>query len=126
MKKCEYCGKEITYFEQYCGDDCQRNANKFYEMREKHTGVFSVINCICVFGIPVGIFLFPMVNSIGFTLATVCTIILGLTILALPFPTEGMIQKRKIKKAIDMTRIFGLILLGIGLVCLVIDLIMFI
>ena len=31
MKKCDYCAKEISYFEQYCDENCQANANKYYE-----------------------------------------------------------------------------------------------
>ena len=29
MKKCDYCAKEISYFEQYCDENCQANANKY-------------------------------------------------------------------------------------------------
>ena len=35
MKKCEFCGKEISYFDMYCQDECQENANKFYDLRDK-------------------------------------------------------------------------------------------
>lgn len=125
MKKCEYCGKEITYFEQYCNDDCQRNANKFYEIREKYTGIFSIINCICVFGIPIGIFLFPFAESVGLAVAAISSIILGITIFALPFPTESMIAKRKIEKAIKMTKIFGIILLLAGIITMIIDFVLY-
>lgn len=31
MKKCEFCGKQISYFDQYCDDECHIKANKFYE-----------------------------------------------------------------------------------------------
>ena len=126
MKKCEYCGKEITYFEQYCNDDCQRNANSFYEMREKYTGIFSIINGICVFGIPIGIFMFPFVESIGLAISAISAIVLGLTIIALPFPTESMIDKRKIQKAIKLTKIFGLILVLCGVIAFLVDLFLYI
>ena len=99
MKKCDYCAKEITYFEQYCSDECQRRANKYYETSEKYGKLFSVINVICVFGIPVGLFLFPFSKSVGTVLASVCCVVLGIMLLFLPFPTEGMISKLKLQKS---------------------------
>ena len=49
MKKCDYCAKEISYFEQYCSEECHGNANKYYETTEKYGKLFSIINMICVF-----------------------------------------------------------------------------
>ena len=121
MKKCDYCGKEISYFEQYCGDDCQRNANNFYEFRDKYTKIFSILNIIGVFGIPVGIFLFSMINSIGATLVASSLTILGITIMLLPFPTDNMISKSKIQKAVKQTRIIGIILLVLGIIAFICD-----
>lgn len=125
MKKCEYCGKEISYFDQYCCDDCQRDAIKFYDFREKYTSIFSIINCISVFGIPVGIFIFAFAKDIGFTIATISLIVLGIMVMILPFPTENMLSKRKIKQSVKLTRILGLILFVLGIVCLVADFIFY-
>ena len=114
MKKCDYCAKEITYFEQYCSDECQRRANKYYETSEKYGKLFSVINVICVFGIPVGLFLFPFSKSVGTVLASVCCVVLGIMLLFLPFPTEGMISKLKLQKAMKITRIIGASVIALG------------
>ena len=57
MKKCEFCGKQISYFDQYCDDECHIKANKFYEKGERFGKLFAVINMICVFGIPIGLFM---------------------------------------------------------------------
>ncbi|MEE1218985.1 MAG: hypothetical protein U0L20_03580 [Ruminococcus sp.] len=115
MKKCDYCAKEISYFEQYCDENCQANANKYYEKCQRFEGLFSIVNTICVFGIPVGIFLFPFLGTIGAVVASASCIILGILILFLPFPTEGTISKHKIQKAIKLTRIFGGILIAFGI-----------
>ena len=48
MKKCEFCGKQISYFDQYCDDECHIKANKFYEKGERFGKLFAVINMICV------------------------------------------------------------------------------
>ena len=114
MKKCEYCAKEISYFEQYCSDECQEKANKYYEMCEKYGKIFSVINAICVFGIPIGIFLFPFTKVIGTVIASLSCVILGIMLVLLPFPTENMISKQKIHKATKLTRIIGVCVIGIG------------
>lgn len=118
LKKCEFCAKEITYFEQYCSDDCHANANRFYENCEKHGKLFSIINSICIFGIPVGVFLFPFAKTIGTIIAALSCFILGIMIIFLPFPTDGMISKYKIQKAVKLTRIFGLLVIALGvLIC---------
>lgn len=114
MKKCDYCAKEITYFEQYCSDECQRRANKYYETSEKYGKLFSVINVICVFGIPVGLFLFPFSKSVGTVLASECCVVLGIMLLFLPFPTEGMISKLKLQKSMKITRIIGASVIALG------------
>jgi len=114
MKKCDYCAKEITYFEQYCSDECQRRANKYYETSEKYGKLFSVINVICVFGIPVGLFLFTFSKSVGTVLASVCCVVLGIMLLFLPFPTEGMISKLKLQKSMKITRIIGASVIALG------------
>lgn len=123
MKKCDYCAKEITYFEQYCDEDCHAKANKYYERIEKYGKLFSVINGICVFGIPVGLFVFAFSNTLGAWIATLSCLILGAMILLLPFPTEGMLKKHKIKNAEKRARIFGLIIIGLGIAVLIFSLI---
>ncbi|MDO4830758.1 MAG: hypothetical protein Q4A46_04710 [Clostridia bacterium] len=114
MKKCDYCAKEISYFDQYCSDDCHIRANKYYETEEKFGKIFSVINAICVFGIPVGIFLFSFAKLVGALIAAGSCVILGIMLILLPFPTEGIISKFKLKKAMKITRIVGIVVIGLG------------
>ncbi|MCH5303713.1 MAG: hypothetical protein J1E41_02520 [Ruminococcus sp.] len=125
MKKCDYCGKEISYMEQYCDEDCHRNALKYYELQEKYSKVFSIINIICVFAIPVGLFIFSFRSDIGFTMMSFALAILGLTIMLLPFPVENMISSMKIKKAMKVTRIIGAVLLLLGIILIAVDFIIF-
>lgn len=121
MKKCDYCGKEISYMEQYCDENCHRNAIKYYELQEKFSKLFSIINIICIFGIPVGLFMFSFMPKAGFTLLSFSVLIEGLTIILLPFPVENMISSMKIKKAVNVTRIFGAALFIIGIVLVIIN-----
>ena len=55
MKQCEYCGKEISYHELYCSDDCQIKANRFYERSEMFSKPFTVVNTECLVGFSVGV-----------------------------------------------------------------------
>lgn len=126
MKKCDYCGKEISYMEQYCTEECHKNALKYYELHEKFSKIFSFINIVCIFGIPIGLFLFSFANDIGFTVLAFSTAIEGLTILLLPFPVENMISSMKIKKAVNITRIFGAVIFALGIFLIIMDFIFFI
>lgn len=121
MKKCDYCGKEISYMEQYCDESCQRNALKYYDLQGKFSKLFSFINIICIFGIPVGLFLFSFLPDVGFTLLAFSTAIEGLTVIFLPFPVENMISSLKIKKAMNVTRIIGAVILVIGIILIICD-----
>lgn len=115
MKQCEYCAKTISYHEQYCGDSCQTNANQFYINREKYAKFFMVTNVICVFGIPVGLFLLAIVKTVGAVIAGGSCALLGFLLMVLPFPTEGMMKKYGIKKARNITRMIGLACFALGL-----------
>mgnify|MGYP003432437603 FL=1 len=114
LKKCDYCAKEISYFEQYCSEECHGNANKYYETTEKYGKLFSIINMICFFGIPIGIFLFAFLRTAGMIITVASCDILGIMLILLPFPTENMISKYKLKKATKITRIIGLAVIGPG------------
>ena len=83
MKKCEFCGKQISYFDQYCDDECHIKANKFYEKGERFGKLFAVINMICVFGIPIGLFMLSFAREVGLTVALASCVILGIMLIAL-------------------------------------------
>ncbi len=119
MKKCEYCAKEISYFEQYCDEDCYANANKFYELRERFEHIFSIVNGICVFGIPIGIFLFSFLRTAGMIITLLSCLVLGIMLILLPFPTENMISKHKIQKSVKITRYIGFAVLVFGIAAFV-------
>lgn len=114
MKKCDYCAKEISYFDQYCCDECEQKTIRYHATMERHSKIFLIINTICVFGIPVGLFLAAFVKTVGLPIATASCVVLGIMLIILPFPTEGMIKKHKLKKAIKLSRIFGGVVIGLG------------
>ena len=123
MKKCDYCAKEISYYDQYCDEECEKKALGFYSLRERFTKVFSVLNIIGVFGIPVGLFLSAIDATIGFSITAFSLIVVGVTVFLLPFPVENMISSLKIKKAVFITRMIGLGFIALGIILFIIRII---
>ena len=125
MKKCDYCAKEISYYDQYCDEECEKKALDFYSLREKYTKVFSVLNIIGVFGIPAGLFLSAIDTAIGFSITAFSLMLVGATVFFLPFPVENMISSMKIKKAVFATRILGAGFVILGIILFIIRIIFF-
>lgn len=119
MKKCEYCAKEISYHEMYCSDECQNQANHFFEMREKYQKLFSVINGIAVLAIGICLFLYSFTRGVGAIGGAAALLILGVMYFFLPFPPDVMIQKRKLKKSIFITKIIAGVLILLGIIVLI-------
>lgn len=118
LKKCNYCGDQIGYHDMYCNISCNARANEYYERKERFTKLFSVINVICVFGVPIGMFLVPIVHPVGAALVTVSLFLLGIMLTLFPFPTEDMIDRFKLKKAVFITRMIGVGLIACGIIAL--------
>ena len=108
--------------DQYCDDECHIKANKFYEKGERFGKLFAVINMICVFGIPIGLFMLSFAREVGLTVALASCVILGIMLIILPFPTENMISKFKIQKAVKITRIIGGAVIFLGVLILLLAL----
>lgn len=123
MKKCEYCSKEISYFEQYCCDECHNNARKFFNTTEKNRKLFSVFNIIGVVGLAIGLFWCVFQIGIGNIIAGSAAFVLGVLYFFLPFPTPDMIKKSQIKKAVKRVKTLGIIGIVIGLGLLIFGLI---
>lgn len=93
-----------------------KKANKFYDLRDKYGKLFAFLDAIFVFLIPIGIMAGSLFGAIGDSLIVIGFGGLGIMLLLLPFPTESMIRKHQIKKAILMCRIFALILILIAII----------
>lgn len=114
MKKCDYCAKEISYNEMYCCEECENLTKEYYRRADRYAKPFSIINVICLFGVMAGMFVFSMANVFGAAISIISCAILSILLLVLPFPTESMIRKFKIKKAIQITRMVGIGMMVIG------------
>lgn len=125
MKKCEFCAKEISYHDMYCCDDCQTNANKFYDTRDKISKIMGVINGVCVMSIGIGLFVFSFLREVGGFMISIPLFILGLLFLIFPMPADVMINKYKIEKSMKMTRAIAIGMLVLGVVAFILTLFVF-
>ena len=115
MKKCEYCGKEISYHEIYCSDECQRMANRHYDRTSKFLRLFYSFSMVGLIGLTIGLFLMSFARFMGGGLAIGCCLLLAALLFVLPMPTQGMIRKRGIKKAEFISRMVGFGFIAIAL-----------
>lgn len=114
MKKCDFCAKDISYEEMYCCEECEEKTKAYYARSERFARPFSMINVVCLFGVMGGMFIFPLAKPFGAGLAIISCAILGILLLFLPFPTESMIRKFKVKKAMMITRFVGVGMMFLG------------
>ena len=119
MKKCEYCGKEISYHEMYCSEQCEKNTKVYYKLLHKYKGGFGVINGIFVMGIGISIFLYSIVPDAGIFGGAVSMIILGFLYYFFPFVPDVMIRKYQLKKSIQIARLIALILILLALTLII-------
>lgn len=123
MKKCEYCAKEISYHDLYCCEDCENKATEYFAKRAKLQTLISAVNIVGTCMIAVGIFLFAITNLVGALLMATGSLSVGIMTLLLPCPTDNMIKKNKLKKAMSFVRLFSIVLFAFGIGALIVALI---
>lgn len=119
MKQCKYCAKEIGYHEMFCSNSCEQNHTNYFAKRTKLQKLLSAINILGTCSIAVGIFLYALHNLVGSMMIACGALGVGLITTLLPTPTDNIIEKFKLKKAVKFTRYFGLILLAVGFAALI-------
>lgn len=125
MKHCEYCAKEISYYEQYCGKRCEEQAIKYYRLTRNKRKLFSFINFAGLLALTVGLFWTLFQAQIGAYIAGTALVFLGLLYFFFPFGTPDMLQKHKIQKTIKIVKILGCIAIAIGIAAIVLGLAVF-
>lgn len=118
MKKCEYCAKEISYHEIYCCKECEEKSQKYYDIRVKLQKLMSILNIAGTLLIAFGIFATPLHDFAGPLIMAGGGLTVGILTLILPTPPVNFTEKYKIKKSVNIVRIFGIILIVFGLACL--------
>ncbi|MCR5636304.1 MAG: hypothetical protein K6F76_03880 [Clostridiales bacterium] len=117
MKKCDYCGKEISNFEMYCCDMCEQKALKYYKNEKKFRNIFGFFDVVCIVSILIFCFAALLFSAkVALIGSGVSLVVLGLAVAVFPMPTLNQISRFKIKKAVFTTRLCGFILIGFGCV----------
>lgn len=119
MKQCNFCAKEISYNDMYCCKECEDSYNAFFSTRAKMQKLLSLFNILGTCLIGVGIFVVALQNFVGLLMIGIGGVAVGGITLLLPTPTDNMIKKHKLNKAVKTVRIFGIILVAFGIAALV-------
>ena len=114
MKKCAYCAKEISYSEMYCCEECEKLANEYYRLRMEHRTPLNIAYIGGSILMGIGIFVYAFAPAVGAFMVAVSGLLMGLITIFIPTPSEGMVYKNKLKKAMDRIKIFGVILTAMG------------
>ncbi len=109
MKKCGYCGKEISDELDFCGDGCEKRYKEEFEKDERRIRYFAG-----------GIFLGLLVIAVSAFTKSVCAIgigiiIMGIDVFLLPFTTPETIAFLGYKRAKAAGRIAGIVLIAAGI-----------
>ena len=115
MKQCQYCAKEISYHQIYCSKECEQLSEEYYHRRVKFQKLISICYITGTVALALAIFIFPLVNIAGAALGIYGGFATGLITLFIPTATDNIIQKYKIKKSMTIVRVFGLVLVAVGI-----------
>lgn len=116
MKKCEFCGKEISYFDQYCNEECESNAKRFYSYRLKSSKIFSAVSILLMIGVAVGGFMFLFGVSFANIIMFASAALLGAVLIVFPFGTDGMLKKYGIKHSSSLIKKTGIVICSLGVI----------
>ena len=119
MKRCEFCGKEIDYSEMYCSKNCEEKTCNYYKLRQKIRLPINIAYVIATIGIALGVLFAPSKFSIwGFVGIAAGGLIGGLITVLLPTPTDYMLKKHKMMKAMQHMSTSGYVFLAVGTIAL--------
>ena len=109
MKKCRYCGKELDSNLEFCSSECENNYRKIIE-KDRHK----------TYDLILGIILGFLVMFYGVVLSRNCMlgsgiIVMGVTVVLLPFTTPETTVLFGNKKARFIGRILGMLLIAVGI-----------
>lgn len=122
MKKCEYCAKEISYYDQYCSEACEEKAKQYYDLTRNKRKLFSFFNFTGLLALIIGLFWMLFQAQVGAYIAGAALLIVGILFFLFPFGTPEMLQKFKIEKMTKIVKIIGILATVIGLILLLLGL----
>ena len=109
MKKCRYCGKELDNNLEFCSNECENSYRKIIE-NDRHKIKYFILGIILGF-----LVMFYGVVSSRNCMIGGGIIVMGITVVLLPFTTPETIALFGNKKSRFIGRILGMILIAVGI-----------
>ena len=109
MKKCRYCGKELDSNLEFCSSECENSYRKIIE-KDRHKIKYFISGIILGF---LAMF-YGVVPSRNCMIGS-GIIVMGVTVVLLPFTTSETTALFGNKKARFIGRILGMILIAVGI-----------
>lgn len=109
MKKCRYCGKELDSNLEFCSSECENSYRKIIE-KDRHKIKYFLSSIILGF-----LAMFYGVVSSRNCMIGSGIIVMGVTVVLLPFTTSETTALFGNKKARFIGRILGMILIAVGI-----------
>ena len=109
MKKCRYCGKELDSNLEFCSSECENSYRKIIE-KDRHKIKYFISGIILGF-----LAMFYGVVSSRNCMIGSGIIVMGVTVVLLPFTTSETTALFGNKKARFIGRILGMILIAVGI-----------
>ena len=103
MKKCRYCGKELESNLEFCSSECENSYRKIIE-KDFISGI--ILGFLAMF--------YGVVSSRNCMIGS-GIIVMGVTVVLLPFTTSETTALFGNKKARFVGRILGMILIAVGI-----------
>ena len=109
MKKCKYCGRNISNSFEFCCKECENNYTKNIEKAEDKIKYF-------IIGIIVGflIMFYGILSNSDFTIGN-GIIVMGIVTLVLPFATPEIVSFLGYQRSRIVGRILGILLIMAGI-----------
>lgn len=109
MKKCKYCGKEISSSFEFCCNKCENDYTKNIEKAEGKIKYF-------IIGIIIGflVMFYGVLSNSDFIIGA-GIIVMGIVVVVLPFATPETVALLGYQKSKFVGRILGILLIAVGL-----------
>lgn len=109
MKKCKYCGREISSSYEFCSNKCENDYIKSIEKTEGKTTYF-------IIGIIMGflVMLYGVLSNSAFIIGD-GIVIIGIVAVVLPFVTPETVTLLGYQKSRILGRILGILLMIVGI-----------
>ena len=110
MKKCKYCGKKLNDNFEFCNSKCENCYEKMMD-KDSHKIKYLILGIILGFVV----MFYGIISNNNVFIIGIGIIVMGITVVLLPFTTPETIALFESKKSRFIGRILGMILIAVGI-----------